>query len=157
MTRIGPGMRSVVSVGLLAGALAGGWGRTADVRAAVGSRGDPVFWIGPGTTQSTSDDKLQISFSVSSTVQHATYAVHGPLGTAVHSVLYTGSTLSGLESYTFVADQATHRYVVVTTVTTSGVVPVTLTEQLLVAGSTSAKTAIVPGQSNTGITTAVGG
>jgi hypothetical protein len=141
---------------VLAGALVGGWGSTHEARAAVASRGDPIFWIGPGASQSTADVSLQIAATVNSTVQHVSYAVHAPQGTAVHSVLYTGGALSGLESYTFVADQTTQRYLVVTTVTTQLTVPVTVVEQL-VGGGTSPAPVAFTGLSNQPITSVVGG
>jgi hypothetical protein len=150
-------VRAIGAAALLVGILGGGWRQTPDARAAVASRGDPTFWIGPGATLTSSDDKLQITVSVNTVVQHVTYAIHGPQGTAVHSVQYTGGALSGLESYTFAADQATHRYLVVATVKTSAPAPVTITEQLLTAGSTSPKPNTFTGLSNQGITTIVGG
>jgi hypothetical protein len=154
--RLKVGTRTMMGAVVLAGALVGGWGSTHEARAAVASRGDPIFRIGPGASQSTADVSLQIAATVNSTVQHVSYAVHAPQGTAVHSVLYTGGALSGLESYTFVADQATQRYLVVTTVTTQLTVPVTVVEQL-VGGGTSPAPVAFTGLSNQPITSVVGG
>jgi hypothetical protein len=150
-------IRTIGAAALLVGILGGGWRQTPDARAAVASRGDPSFWIGPGATQTSSDDKLQITVSVNSPVQHVSYVIHGPQGTAVHSVQYTGGALSGLESYTFAADQATHRYLVTATVKTSFVALVTITEQLVTLGSMSLQPITFTGLSNQGITTVVGG
>jgi hypothetical protein len=159
-------VRGVVSGLLLAGILVGSWRQTS-ADAAVASRGDPTFWIGPGSTEPAFDNKLQMRVDIDATgsaVQHITYAIHGPRGTAVHSVLYTGGKLDGLESYTFVADQSPNQYVVVTTVTTDDTVPVEVTEQLVTpgtaatpavrtAGSASSAPVATSGQSNKGITT----
>jgi hypothetical protein len=157
MSKATGAIRALGVTSLLAGVLVGGWRQTPDARAAVASRGDPTFWIGPGATLTTSDDKLQITVSVNSVVLHVTYAIHGPQGTAVHSVQYTGGALSGLESYTFAADQTTHRYLVVATVKTAVATSVTITEQLLTIGSTSPKPNTFTGLSNQSITTVVGG
>jgi len=146
----------MMGVAVLVGALVGGWGSTQEARAAVASRGDPIFWIGTGATQSTANVKLQIAVSVNSAVQHITYAIHAPRGATLHSVQYTGGTLSGLESFTFVSDQTTPQYLVVTTVTTQLAVPVTVKAQL-VDGSTFPAPDISTGQSNQPITSLVGG
>jgi hypothetical protein len=149
------GARTMMGAAVLVGALIGGWGSTQEARAAVASRGDPIFWIGPGATPSTTDVKLQIAATVNSTVQHVSYAIHAPQGTAVHSILYTGGTLSGLESYTFVADQRTQQYLLVTTVTTPFTASVTVTAQLVTGGGTSPAPSSSSGQSNQPISTLI--
>jgi len=154
--RLKVGSRAVLGVAVLAGALVGGWGSTQEARAAVASRGDPIFWIGPGATQSPTDIKLQLAVTVNSAAQHITYAIHAPQGAAVQSVQYTGGALSGLESFTFVADQTSPQYLVVTTVTTQRAVAVTVQAQL-VSGSVSPAPVISAGQSNQPITSLVGG
>jgi hypothetical protein len=124
-------VHGVVSALLLAGSLFGGLWHTPDVRAAVASRGDPIFWIGPGASQCTCDSKVQMTVSVDGQAQYITYEIHGPLGTAVHAMHFTGGKLTGRESYTFVADQVSNQYVVVTTVISDGTVQVQVSEQLV--------------------------
>jgi len=163
MTRIGPGMRSVVSVGLLAGVLAGGWGRTADVRAAVGSRGDPLFSISGTSGGAVVSYGIQLGVTVSAAstqVQRVTYALHGPVGTAVKWSFNTDDSLSAKEAYTYTADRTDLQVVAVTTVTTTGgSVPVTVNEAAVQVGTSLAFTAPfqVSGMSNQSITTSIGG
>jgi hypothetical protein len=159
MSKTAVGVRAIAAVGVLAGVLAGGWGRTPDVRAAVASRGDPKIWIA-GTSGGVSIScKITIDVAVSTTsgsIQSITYAIHGPIGTAVTQEVATGGALKGMESYTYTADQTDRQVMTVTTVTTTGgSVPVTVAESAVQQSLGSTASLTVSGMSNLPITTLV--
>jgi hypothetical protein len=161
MRRIVVGVRAVVAVGVLAGVLAGGWVHTPDVRAAVASRGDPVFLLS-GTSGGTAIAyRVQVGVSVSalsSQITSVTYVVHGPAGTVVTQQYATDDALAAKEVYTYAADRADQKFVAVTTVTTTGgSVAVTISESAASqsAGSTASTSLSQSGMSNQPITTTV--
>lgn len=76
--------------------------------------GDPIVWLSNG-------DKITITETINdaaSDVLGVTYLVHGPVGTTVSQIVYTGGALSGLESVQFVADDPAGTYDTTTLVTT---------------------------------------
>jgi hypothetical protein len=76
--------------------------------------GDPIVWLSNG-------DKITITETINdaaSDVQGISYVVHGPVGTTVSQITYTGGALSGLESVQFVADNPAGTYDTTTLVTT---------------------------------------
>jgi hypothetical protein len=164
MSRTAVGVRAIVAVGVLVGVLAGGWGRTPDVRAAVASRGDPVLLV-TGTANGVPvayGIEIGVSVATASTqIQHVTYALSGPVGTSVRLEFATDDTLAAKESYTYTATRGDQLVVAVTTVTTTGgSVPAVVTESeinvakgLGVAMSSDTES----GYSNAPVTTTVGG
>jgi hypothetical protein len=158
MTIIVRGVRTVMSVAILAGALAGSWAHTPDVRAAVASRAGPLIWIAGTSGASAGSCQINVGVVVSASstqIQTITYAVHGPVGTAVTKYVATGGALQGKESYTYTADRTDLSVSTITTVTTTGgSVPVTVHESGNAwVGSTHVD---VSGMSNQPILTVIG-
>lgn len=76
--------------------------------------GDPIVWLSNG-------DKITMQVTINDAatdIQNVTYLVHGPVGTTVSQITYTGGALSGLESVQFVADDPSGTYDTTTLVTT---------------------------------------
>ena len=157
------GVRAIMGVAALAGVLVGGFGRASETRAAVASRGDPIFWIAGASGGVAANYGVQIGVSVSTNSKRVVginYALHGPVGTAVRWSFITDDNLAAVESYTYTADRTDQQVVTVTTVTTAGgSVPVTVSEAAIQISSLLSGTPPfqVSGLSNQGITSVVGG
>ena len=162
MKASGVNVRAVLGVAVLAGGILGGWGHTSEARAAVASRGDPIFWLAGTSGGAAADYGIQIGVAVSTSrdnILGITYALHGPVGTTVTLEYATPDTLAALESYTYTADRADKQVVAVTTITTTGgSVPVTVNESAIQVGTHIGLTVPfeVSGMSNQSITTVIG-
>lgn len=98
-----------------------------------GCRTDPIIYLSNGTqfnmVINISDD--------SSDVNKVTYAVHGPSGTTVTKIVYTGNAFAGKEFFTYTANEKTGHFDTYTAVYT-GAASMSVTATTSVQGGKSA-------------------
>jgi len=76
---------------------------------------DPKVWVSNGTKITLTP---QIT-DAASDVTGITYTIHGPIGTTLSNIVYTGSLFSGLETVVYIPDQGgTSSYLIDTMVST---------------------------------------
>jgi len=107
MKQRGVGIRTIVGVAVLASALAGGFGRTSEVRAAVASRGDPIVHLSNGVVL----DVGVIVNDAASDVSSLQYTVHTPQNVGITSVVYpVGDAFAAKERFIVQPDNVSRTY-----------------------------------------------
>jgi len=105
----------LIAISLASALAAASWAPRSAFASFSTCRTDPEVYLSNGKVFSLS----VVIYGTASSVKHIVYSLHGPTGTSVTKLVYTGASFAGKESFAYVADDSPYTYtshIVVTTV-----------------------------------------